>query len=226
MNRWELVRARWTAGEAWFDARTERERVQLGFATAAAILTLWLVLFHQPIAARHADATAGAESASFEADRVEREIAALGAAGTRDARSQQRDEVVRLEREIAELAARATAAGSSVLPPREVVALLRELLAAQPDLRLVRIESLAAEPIDAPGGDPDTQPMKATLYRHPIEIEIEGEYLPTLRWLGAVAALPWRLQWDELRYDVTEHPRARIVLRLHTLGREQEWIRA
>lgn len=226
MKQWELACARWAAGEAWFDARTERERIQLAVATAAAILTLWLVVFHQPTAVRHAEATAAAESATFDGDRVEREIAALAAAGTRDARSQQRDEIARLEREVAELATRATAAGSSVLPPREVVALLRELLAAQPDLRLVRIESLAAEPIDAPGGEPDAQPTQATLYRHPIEIEIEGAYLPTLRWLGSVAALPWRLQWDELRYDVTEHPRARIVLRLHTLGREQEWIRA
>lgn len=223
MNALETLRLRAQEAEAWFDARTERERMQLAVAAGAALLALWLVLLHQPVSRASADARAVVETVAGETERLEGEVGTL-AASADDAPARQRDEIARLEREVQALAERATAAGSSVLPPREVVALLRALLAGQPELRLVRIESLAPEPVAAPGVETGATPPR--LFRHAIEIEVEGAYLPTLAWLRAMAALPWRLHWDALRYDVVEHPRARIVLRLHTLGREPEWIRA
>ncbi len=220
-----LLREKWDAAQLWFDRRPERERQQLSVAVAAGLLTLWLLLLHQPVAMREAEARAASAAASADVDRLRQELASRVQAMASDPRSLQRAELARLEQEVQELAAQASAEGASALPPREVVALLRELLADRPELRLVRVESLAPEAVelDRPAA---AEASRSKVYRHPVEIEIEGAYLPALHWLRALAALPFSLRWDELRYEVIAHPRARIVLRVHMLGREEEWIRA
>lgn len=216
---------RWLAAEATFDARPKRERAQLALAVCAVLVTLWLLLVHQPLQSLRADEDARLVSVKAATEALRREASALAAAAPRDPVKAQLAEIARLERESAALAAQSEADGASVLPARDVVALLRELLAAQPDLRLVRVESLAPERVELTGTHAPGTPVRA-IYRHAVEIELEGAYLPTLRWLGSVAALPWRLRWDALRYEVIVHPRAKIVLRLHTLGLEEAWIRA
>ncbi len=219
------LRERVLAGAIWFDGRPEKERKQLAIAVGAGMLMLWLLLLHQPFSRQQAELESATAVARAESDRLKQQLDGLMLALANDPRSLQRTELARLETEVSDLAQSAAQDGSSALPPHEVVALLRELLAKHPDLRLVRMQSLAAEAVEMEFAGPADAPQ-ARVYRHPVEIELEGAYLPALGWLEAVAALPWRLHWDELRYEVTRHPQARIVLRLHMLGREEEWIRA
>ncbi len=219
------LRARLTAAETLFDGKSERERLQMGLAILAALAALWLLVLHQPQQARREEIARQSESQREISDTTRRELATLQAASAHDPVAAQRDEKERLEVEIADLGARLDAAGTAVLPPREIVALLGELLATQSDLRLVRVESLEPEPVlDAAATAKDAPPP--SIFRHPVEIELEAGYLPTLRWVDVLETLPWKLHWDSLDYEVIEHPRAKVLIRFHTLGREEAWIRA
>lgn len=220
-----VLRQRLASAESSFDARSERERMQISIAVIAALVTLWVVALHQPLQTKRSGVAEQTRSVADATELSRRELATLTAAYAHDPVAAQRDDKARLEREIAELGTRLDAAGSSVIPPRDIVALLRELLAAQPDLQLVRVESLAPEPV-LDGEASGKNALPPTIFRHPVEIELEAEYLPTLRWVEVLEGLPWRLHWDSLDYEVISHPRAKVLIRFHTLGREEAWIRA
>jgi MSHA biogenesis protein MshJ len=49
-------------------------------------------------------------------------------------------------------------------------------------------------------------------------LQLEGNYPATRDYLHALEALPWKFFWDDIRYDVTSYPQARITLNIHTLG--------
>jgi MSHA biogenesis protein MshJ len=51
-----------------------------------------------------------------------------------------------------------------------------------------------------------------------MQLQLEGSYLATLRYLRALEDLPWKFFWEGVEYEVIEHPTARITLDLYTLG--------
>ncbi len=139
-----------------------------------------------------------------------------------------------------------------LIKPREVIGMLRGLLAAQSGLRLIRMETLEPERIDlsrqsAKNTQPDAktphavaqeskekvaamQPNKDALYRHWLKLELLGNYQSISEWLLTVEQLPMRVQWDTMDYTVEEDPnthsmRARLVLRLYTISMQKEWLR-
>ena len=50
----------------------------------------------------------------------------------------------------------------------------------------------------------------------------EGDFFNTLNYLQALEKTSWPIFWDQLTYTVTEYPKAKIVLRVHTLSEQKE----
>lgn len=122
---------------------------------------------------------------------------------------------------------------SSMIRPDEVARMLEELLGKENDLELLGLSSI--NPSASPGtreeldeetaNQQDSARLDVTqFYRHAFVIELEGTYLATLHYLESIEGLPWGLSWDRIKYEVTEYPRARISIELHTLSREENWI--
>ena len=62
------------------------------------------------------------------------------------------------------------------------------------------------------------------MYRHGLQLELEGSYLATLAYLKALQALPWEFYWDEVRLQVDKYPTAKITIVVHTLSLTEGWI--
>ena len=210
--------ARLAAGLArltgWLDAMTSRERLMVLGAALAMSIALGSVA-GRPLDARLASARTRALVAGARTAAVVAESSALRARLAVDPVAAQREEERRLQVEIADLRAREREMVGALVRPEESARMLRELLDASPELRLVRLETGSPAPHGESG-----------LFAHQIEVEIEGGFSSVVAWLEAVEALPWKLRGRELHYQVLEWPRARVVLRLHTLSIEEVWIRA
>lgn len=115
---------------------------------------------------------------------------------------------------------------ASMIPPAQVTKMLEELLANDRDLRLISLGSLKpSSPTLNPGDGNDPMGQgKPEFYRHGFAIELEGSYLAALQYLESLESLPWDLSWDHITYEVTNYPRARVVIELHTVSREENWI--
>lgn len=98
--------------------------------------------------------------------------------------------------------------------------LLEGVLAGTKGLKLVSLESMAAEPI-AGGADNQTQ---TGYYLHPVKIELTGSYFSILSYLNTLESLPVKYYWRSFNYTVEEYPTARLILEVYTLGTRQEFI--
>lgn len=62
------------------------------------------------------------------------------------------------------------------------------------------------------------------LYRHGVEIRIEGRFVDLLAYLERLEASPQKLLWGGLSYRVLDYPKAEMRLTVYTLGAEQTWL--
>jgi len=109
--------------------------------------------------------------------------------------------------------------------PERMPALLEDVIRRHEGLTLRRIESLPAEPLNVAETPPGAEPVEPLwIYRHPLRLEFEGAYFEVLAYLDELERGPWQFGWRELRYEVHEHPIARVTLEIETLSREKNWI--
>ena len=64
----------------------------------------------------------------------------------------------------------------------------------------------------------------ATLYRHGVELVLEGGFNDLLAYLLAAEALPQRMLWGSVSLKVEQHPRSVLTLRVYTLSRDRHWL--
>lgn len=105
-----------------------------------------------------------------------------------------------------------------LIPPNRMVSLLRELL-PENELTLIRLDVQPAAQAQTGDGDPGV-----TLYRHQLELELQGSFPALVGYLKAIEGKPWQLFWDEISIETENYPRLDIRLRVHTLSDEEEWL--
>jgi MSHA biogenesis protein MshJ len=63
------------------------------------------------------------------------------------------------------------------------------------------------------------------LYRHGVEIVLQGSYLDMVGYMAALEALPVQLFWGKASLDAQEYPNSRLTLTLYTLSLDQKWMK-
>jgi MSHA biogenesis protein MshJ len=87
------------------------------------------------------------------------------------------------------------------------------------------VRPLFDEPAAAPGEPaPRDDASEPKLYRHTLVLTLRGRYLDVLDYLETVERLPWHLYWSRLQFTADEYPLNTVMIELHTLSLEEEWI--
>lgn len=63
-----------------------------------------------------------------------------------------------------------------------------------------------------------------SIYKHEVELELQGNYLDMLAYIKALEAMPERVYWSRSSLTVLEYPKASLTLRLFTLSLEKKWL--
>lgn len=127
-----------------------------------------------------------------------------------------------------------------LVSPDKMVGLLEDLLKRQGKLQLVGLKTLpvtglkedAAVDPKAPASStaPATKggagnPADADLiYKHGVEITLQGSYLDILDYMSELEKMPWQVFWGKARLEVDTYPRATITLTLFTLSLDKKWL--
>ncbi len=205
---------------------TRRER---GLILAALLIILalaWSSLVFSPlIDRRHAADSAAALVSARIADLTVR-TAEVTARAQQDPDRDNRQRLAQLQEEIRLLDARLQEETANLVSPRDMPLLLEELLRKTHGLKLVNLENLPPVPVLTQSAEESLVSAGSlpNLYRHGLRLELEGGFSATLAYLKALEQLPRGLFWDGLEFEVLEHPRARIILTVHTLSLQQELI--
>lgn len=216
---------------ARIDERNRRERLLLALTAAVVVLVVWNGLIRAPLAERRAvavDSVARLEGeiASFEDSRagIEEQIAGLEDDSGTSPVERVRQRLDALDEVLAERTAR-------LISPDQMVRALRDVVNADAEVSLVRLRNAGATPVitEPEGesgdgqstGDDDGIPR---VYRHDVELVVEGRYLDLLAYLERLEDLEWQFQWEAITVETRDYPVTRATVSLSTLSLAEDWI--
>lgn len=220
------LRAHWHALQRRFDQRPPRERLlMIGAAMALALMAadaLWLAPALKSFrAARQQQAAAQAALQAMQTD-----LDRLAGQGSQQARARQA-ELASWRQRVRDADAALREHEDSLVGPDRMISLLEQLLARHGQVRVRAMHSLGRSDLLAAPGNASaaasaaSAPVAPGLYRHGVELVLEGGFGELLSYLQAVEALPQRVLWGSVSLKVEQHPRSVLTLRVYTLSRER-----
>jgi MSHA biogenesis protein MshJ len=243
----------WLKLSAKLDAMTLRERAMVFVAATGAILFLIYTLVVEPMLARQTVLLAQIKQQQNQVAGIDAEITAKAQGFNLDPDTQERARLQAARVEIDRISAGLLAVQKGLVAPDKIAPLLENLLSGHGKLRLMAMKTLpvtgmnetfaaSAAPVAAapaaPAAAPAPQPAPAgqpaqpappkpreLLYRHGVEIVLQGSYLDMVDYMQALEALPVQLFWGKASLDAQQYPNSRLTLTLYTLSLDQKWMK-
>jgi MSHA biogenesis protein MshJ len=123
----------------------------------------------------------------------------------------------------------------ALVTPQEMARVLEELLQHNHGLQLKSLRTLPmvsvsdmlpgkAEKTDKTVVEPAKDKRDAWLYRHAVQITVQGSYTDMLAYLSELEHLPRRVYWGELTLNAEAYPMSVITVTLYTISLEKTWL--
>jgi MSHA biogenesis protein MshJ len=230
---------------ARFDAISRRERAMVAAAIVVGILLLGSTAFIEPALKRDKLAATQMQQQQAELANVRAQIE-VTRARLQDPEKSLRASLDETRRKDAVLEADIEKFGNALVPPQRMAALLEELVTRNRGLRLLAIHSLPPQPLierksadavaksdkpttgnaatDLPHADKPGAPPPANLYRHGVEIRVEGSYADLNAYLAGLERLPQRVLWGSIGVDAERYPQIVMTVTVYTLSLEKSWL--
>lgn len=224
------LRTRLDGWQRTFDARAPRERllmIAVGVVLAlAAVDTLWLTPAFEGLASAHGRE----QQARATRQQLQQETLAIGTHREAQAALKQA-EVAAWRQRAREGEALLQAHEDTLISPEQMMALVEQVLARHGQVRVrsmrltERVDLLAGpgqpgSAAAAPAAKP-AAPGGPSLYRHGVELQLEGSFGDLLAYVKALEAMPQHLLWGPMQMQVRQHPQVLLTLRVYTISRER-----
>lgn len=220
-----------------FNQRNQRERMVL---IAACIALTWMAadsLWLGPALKDWQQARTAIAEARQKRDTLQAEIRQRQADNASLVRAQQA-ELAQWRQRLKDADASLRTHEASLVGADRMVDLLERLLARHGEVQVRGLRSLGRSDLLNPAGSnaaaapaaPASAAASQTpapvvgLYRHGVELVLEGSYADLLSYLQAMEALPQRVLWGGASLQVEQHPRSVLTLRVYTLSRDPNWL--
>lgn len=124
----------------------------------------------------------------------------------------------------------------NLVPAQRMNALLQEMLTAEARPQLVSLRSLpvalllvrpgspAAAGAAASGQAPRPDTSVANVYKHGVEMTLQGSYAELHDYLARLEQSPWRMFWWRARLAAEAHPRLTLTVTIYTLSLDKGWL--
>ena len=240
--RMQLVQF-WKRKAGWVDSRSLSER---GLLFAAIVALLVLVLNQIFLHAASVKTTALtkqmiADQAATRKLRIETEKLARQVVVDPDADNKARLKLLAIEE--ATVQASISRQSKDLVAPDQMNNLLGQILARQGNLQLVSLTKLPILSVNTgmPGGPasksvtavsvpakPGTStvvvPASNVVYKHGVEVVVQGGYPELMRYVTQLENLPQRVVWGNLKLRVDTFPKSTMSLTMYTLSLEKKWL--
>eukprot|EP01026_Neomeris_dumetosa_P059520 TRINITY_DN55625_c0_g1_i1.p1 TRINITY_DN55625_c0_g1~~TRINITY_DN55625_c0_g1_i1.p1 ORF type:complete len:310 (-),score=26.99 TRINITY_DN55625_c0_g1_i1:45-974(-) len=235
----------WTDIAEKIDAKTQRERIILALMVLAVIYALFSFLIFMPLDKEKANLKSRMKVADQEIKKLSTQELVLAEALSNDPNAVKKREIDRLEKKLQELDKNLQELAVGLIPADKLPDALYDVLQSVGSLKLVGMETLAASRLqlieDAPEENLEDNPVpneegevpellvddveeeeeKVGVFKHSVVVAIEGKYFDVVSYLNALENLEWKIYWESVDYQVTEYPKARVLIEVYTLSTEE-----
>jgi len=215
------------------DARTLRERLLIFAMAVMVVVTLVSSLALDPLQARRKQLTQQFTEQQARLAAAQGQIQTLAAARSGDPDAANRARLVDLQQKIAQADTKLAAFQKGLVSSDRMAEVLKDILSRNGGLKLVSVRTLPVTTLsaDAPkaGGAPTaddkaSNDLKGAIYKHGVEITVEGNYGALLAYVNELESLHWQVFWGGAALAVQDYPVSRLTLTLYTMSLEKTWL--
>lgn len=120
----------------------------------------------------------------------------------------------------------------ALVAPKQMVQLLENVLKSDKKMKLISFVNLPKEDVELVS---DMTPAKINtetklnsstseglIYKHAFEIEMKSTYDSMVGYLKRIDKLPWKIFWQDLRYEAGTYPYGVLKIKIYTLSTSKE----
>lgn len=243
----------WIKLSTKLDAMTLRERAMVFAAVVASVLFLLYTVSVEPLLNKQKTLRMQVKQQQNQISGIDMEIAAMAQGFVVDPDAATREKLRAVRHEIDTTSEGLMAVQKGLVAPDKIAPLLDHLLRGNGKLKLMSMKTLpvaglneamqpAAAPAAGAGAAATAAPAAAVagaigqsaapqpkprelLYRHGVEIVLQGSYLDMVSYMEALESLPVQLFWGKAKLDAQQYPNSRLTLTLYTLSLDQKWMK-
>ena len=219
----------WSQLSHKYAALSRRERLLVALALVLGPLLIGNALFVDPQWSRAKAMQNGIATQNGALAAMQTQVASLQHELSIDPDAGRKAELATLVAQREQMDAQLQQVGSALVRPEDMNALLEGLLMRNSGLRLVSLKTLAPQGVlreKEATKEADGNPVERSfdLYRHGVEIRVEGSFGQLQTYLAQLEKLPQRLLWGQLSYRVIEFPQSEMSLTVYTLSSDKAWL--
>lgn len=237
------MKQKWEKFAARIDSLTLRERALVFGAVVAALLSLVYYSLLDPLYARQRSLFSDLSQKQTQMLAIDAEIGQKLAQYAMDPDAANRVRLAQSRSALEKASAALSAMQAGMVAPEKMIPLLQQLLRIHAHLRLQSMKTLpvtgisetaprtdlapAADMVaekNAPGAAALTSKREELMYRHGVEIVVQGAYPDLVAYMAALEALPTRLFWGQARLEAGQYPTSTLTLTVYTLGLDKKWM--
>jgi len=220
----------WRKVVARFNALKPRERAMV-FAAGAVVIG-WLVFMmaidNELVRYKRLNADFLRQQTTLA--QLQTQIAELMRAAAQDPDAAGRARIAALNGQLAQFDADLRDMQRGLVPPTRMTRVLEDVLTRNSQVHLVKLRTL---PVTAlVDHKAEGEPARAVtqgdaerlVYKHGIELTLEGGYLDLLDYMTRLEKLPWQMFWARTRIDASQYPRVQMTVTLYTLSLDEAWL--
>jgi len=204
------------------NALSVRERAILAGAVAVLLLGIFDQLLLRPWLQERAGLATKQQAIKSTMAQLSSQLESLESQLANDPNDRLKESIARLNAQHQKLDVEISKITDGMIAPELMPSLLGELLSERSGLKVQSIKTRPA--IRLLTSDEDNQTAPA-IYRHELDMRLEGRYEQVQRYLKSIEALPQKLVWDELEFAIDQYPLGELSLAVHTLSAREELIR-
>jgi len=236
----------WQRFAARIDGLGLRERIMVFLCAAVVLIELMNVILLSPLFEKEAAYSAQIAQDQSQISGMQAEMRASVASYNRNPDAAKQAILKQAKEQLAQMRVSLEDMQKGLVSPDRMTGLLEDILKQNGRLHLISLHSLPAQDLTAPdpakaagdktasdkaatGADAATDSKSANasagaVYKHGVEIVLEGDYLDMVNYMTALEGMPWRLYWGGAKLEVNDASKLRLTLTLYTLSLDKKWL--
>jgi MSHA biogenesis protein MshJ len=231
----------WLRFAARIDALGLRERILVFLCAAAVLIELMNVTLLSPLFDKDAVLSSQIAQDQSQITGMQAEMRSSVANYNRNPDAAKQALLAQAKTQLAQMHASLEDMQKGLVSPDRMTGLLEDILKQNGRLHLISLHTLPAQDVtepeqgkapadkaaasaDATADAKSASPVASAVYKHGVEIVLEGGYADMVSYMTALEGMPWRLYWGGAKLEVNDSSKLRLTLTLYTLSLDKKWL--
>jgi MSHA biogenesis protein MshJ len=237
----------WLRYAAKIDALGLRERILVFLGAVAILIELVNVTMLSQQFAKEAELSRQIKEDQSQIAGIQAEIRTALENFNHNPNSAKRAQLNQIKGQLTQMGASLQDMQKGLVSPDKMTAMLEDIFKQNGKLRLVSLRTLpatgltegeahdgkdavkdaakdAAKPASGATGKAGAHGAADLVYKHGVEIVVEGNYLDLVAYMTALEGLPWQIYWGKAKLTVDESFKPSLTLTLYTLSLDKKWL--